>query len=64
MGRILKIKDYTDAKVQAAMKDDEMFKTIKEGKKEGDHQKMKAFGDVFSDDEIKALVKYVRSLKK
>jgi mono/diheme cytochrome c family protein len=64
MGEKLGIKDYSDAKVQGAMKDDEMAKAIKEGVKEGDKTKMKAFGETLSDDEIKALVKYVRDFKK
>jgi cytochrome c6 len=63
MGKKLEVKDYTDAKVQAAMKDDEMAKIIKQGKKEGDKTKMKAFTEL-SDAEIKALVAHVRSLKK
>ena len=57
-------KDYTDAKVQEAMKDEAMVKTIKEGVKDGETTKMKAFGEILSDDEIKALVKYVRDFKK
>ena len=64
MGERLGIKDYTDAKVQAGLKDDEMIKAIKEGVKEGDKTKMKGFGDALSDDEIKALVKYIRDFKK
>jgi cytochrome c553 len=64
MGEKLAIKDYTDAKVQEALKDDAMTKAIKEGVKNGDKTKMKGFGDVLSDDEIKALVKYVRDFKK
>ena len=64
MGAKVGVKDYTDAKVQAEMKDDTMAKAIKEGVKEGDATKMKAFGDVLNDDEIKALVTYVRGLKK
>jgi mono/diheme cytochrome c family protein len=64
MGEKLGVKDYTDAKVQAGMKDEEMTKAIKEGVKDGETTKMKAFGDVLSDDEIKALVKYVRDFKK
>ena len=64
MGAKLGVKDYSDAKVQAEMKDDHMAKAIKEGVKDGDATKMKAFGDVLSDDEIKALVAHVRSLKK
>jgi mono/diheme cytochrome c family protein len=64
MGEKLAVKDYTDAKVQEGMKDDAMTKAIKEGVKDGETPKMKAFGDVLSDDEIKALVKYVRNFKK
>jgi mono/diheme cytochrome c family protein len=64
MGEKLGIKDYTDAKVQDEMKDDAMTKAIKEGVKDGDKTKMKGFGDVLSDDEIKALVKMVREFKK
>jgi cytochrome c553 len=64
MGEKAGVKDYTDAKVQDAMKDDAMFKAIKEGVKEGDTTKMKAFGEELSDDDIKALVKYVRAFKK
>jgi mono/diheme cytochrome c family protein len=64
MGEKAGVKDYTDAKVQEAMKDDAMIKAIKEGVKDGEITKMKAYGDVLSDDEIKALVKYVRDFKK
>ncbi len=64
MGKKLKVKDYTDAKVQESMKDEEMIKITKEGKKEGDKTLMKAFGSEFSDAEIKALVEYVRKFKK
>ena len=58
------MKDYYDAKVQEGLKDEEMTKAIKDGVKEGEKVKMKAFGDALSDDEIKALVKYVRDFKK
>ena len=64
MGRKVGAKDYTDPKVQAAMKDEEMFKAIKEGLKEGGKTKMKAHKDVLTDEEIKALVQYVRAFKK
>jgi cytochrome c6 len=63
MGKKLEVKDYTDAKVQAAMTDEEMTKIIKQGKKEGDKTKMKAFTDL-TDPEVKALVAHVRSFKK
>jgi cytochrome c6 len=64
MGKKLNLKDYSDAKVQEGLKDDAMTKAIKDGVKDGEKTKMKAFGDVLSDDEIKALVKYVRDFKK
>jgi len=64
MGKKPEVKDYADAKVQAGMKDEEMFKSIKEGRKDGDKTKMKPYGDVLSEAEIKALVAYVRAFKK
>jgi cytochrome c553 len=64
MGEKAGVKDYTDAKVQDSLKDDAMTKAIKDGVKEGENVKMKGFGDVLSDDEVKALVKYVRDFKK
>ena len=64
MGKKSGCKDYTDAKVQAEMKDDAAFKATKEGLKEGSKTVMKPYGDLLSDEEIKALVAYVRSFKK
>ena len=65
MGQKSGVKDYTDPKVQAELKDENATKAIKEGVKEKDTDKtrMKAFPDL-SEDEIKSLVAYVRSLKK
>jgi cytochrome c553 len=63
MGEKLGIKDFTDAKYQASLKDADMFKAIKEGIKEDDKVRMKA-AEGLSDDEIKALVAYVRAFKK
>ena len=63
MGKKLDIKDLTDSKVQSSLKDEEMFKAIKEGVKDGDKTKMKA-AEGLNDDEMKALVAYVRTLKK
>src|SRR5579862_9226467 len=63
MGEKLGVKDYTDAKVQADFKDADLAKAIKEGVKDGDKVKMKGFPDL-SDDEVKGLVAYIRSLKK
>ena len=56
------MKDYSDPKVQAKIKDEEMFKAVKEGLKKSDGTTlMKPYGDKLSDDEIKELVKLVRS---
>ena len=65
MGRKLDIKDFTDPKVQASFDDAQATKTIKEGKKDKDGKTlMKPFGDKVSDEEIKALVAYVRGFNK
>lgn len=64
MGQKLGCKDFTDAKVQADIKDDAALKAIKEGlKSPEDKTLMKPF-DQLSDDEAKALVAYVHGLKK
>ena len=63
MGQKLGIRDYSDAKVQAALTDDQIAKAIKEGVKEGDKTKMKGYSDL-SAEEVKALVAYVRAFKK
>ena len=64
MGQKLGAKDFTDPAVQAAMKDDAAFKAIKEGLKSPDDKTLMKPFDTLSDDEIKALVAYVRGLKK
>jgi cytochrome c553 len=62
-GKKLKIRDYTDAKVQAELKDEDMIKAITEGIKADGKEKMKAFKDELSADEIKDLVAYIRKFK-
>jgi cytochrome c553 len=64
MGQKLGCKDFTDAKVQAEMKDDAAMKAIKEGLKSDDGKTLMKPFDTLTDDEIKALVAYVRGLKK
>jgi mono/diheme cytochrome c family protein len=64
MGKTLNAKDLTDPKVQAAFTDAKATQSIKEGVKENGKTTMKAFGSKLSDDEVKALVAYVRTLKK
>jgi cytochrome c553 len=63
IGQKLKLKDYSDAKVQAELTDDAMLKAIKNGVTEGGKERMKAFTDL-SDDDAKALVAHIRTLKK
>jgi cytochrome c553 len=64
MGQKLSVKDFTDAKVQADMKDDAAAKAIKEGKKDADGKTLMKPFDTLSDDEVKGLVAYVRAFKK
>ena len=57
----LKTPDFTDPKVQASITDDEMTEVIKNGKK---GTAMPAFGEKLSDDQIKSLIAFIRSLGK
>ena len=63
-GRKLNVRDYTDPKVQAEMKDEEMIKATADGilDKAG-KEKMKAYKDELSEAEIKELVAYIRKFK-
>lgn len=63
MGKKLGAKDYSDAKVQEALKDDAAIKAIKEGLKKDDKTLMKPLEGA-TDDQIKGLVAYVRTFKK
>jgi cytochrome c553 len=64
MGQKLGCKDFTDAAVQAAIKDADAAKALKEGLKSSDDKTLMKPFDTLSDDDIKALVAYVRGLKK
>jgi cytochrome c553 len=63
MGKKTGVKDYTDPKVQAELKDDKAFKAIKEGLKDGDKTLMKP-AEGLSDAEIKDLIAHMKSFKK
>ena len=63
VGKKLKLKDYTDAKVQAELKDEEMIKVTAEGYFADGKEKMKAFKGELSEQEIKDLVAYIRAFK-
>jgi len=64
IGKKLNCKDYTDAGVQAALTDDAAFKAIKEGFKASDGKTVMKPATNLSDDDIKALVAYMRTFKK
>ena len=64
MGKQAGAKDYTDAKVQEGIKDEEAAKVIKEGLTADGKKKMDPYKDKLGDDEIKALVAHIRSFKK
>jgi cytochrome c553 len=64
-GKKLNLKDYSDAKVQAEMKDEDMIKAITDGVTDkAGKEKMKAYKDELSAAEIKEFVGYIRKLKK
>ncbi len=63
MGRKMGAKDYTDAGVQKSLKDEEMFKAVKEGLKRDGKTLMRPY-DKLSDEEIKDLVAYMRAFAK
>ena len=64
MGKMLNAADLTDPKKQASFTDAQATTAIKDGVKQNGKTTMKAFGGKLTDDEIKALVAYVRTLKK
>ena len=57
------VKDFTDAKFQATFTDEQAFKALKEGIKDGDKIKMKP-AEAVTDDDIKQLIAFVRGFKK
>ena len=63
IGKKIEVKDFTDSKVQASYKDEDMVKAIKQGIKDGEKIRMKPAEGV-TDDDVKALVAYVRGFKK
>lgn len=64
MGQKLGAKDYTDANVQADLKDDAAVKAIKQGLTNADGKTLMKPAEGLSDDDIKGLVAYMRSFKK
>jgi cytochrome c553 len=64
MGQKMGAKDYTDPKVQAELKDESGFKAIKEGLKSKDGKVIKKPAEDLTDEQIKGLVKHMRTFKK
>lgn len=64
MGKKLGAKDYSDAKVQAALTDDNAAKAIKEGLKDADGKTLMKATEGVSDSDVKGLVAYMRTFKK
>jgi cytochrome c553 len=64
MGKKYNAKDYTSAKVQEELKDDAAVKAIKEGYKDKEGKVVMKPAEGLSDDDIKALVAYMRKFKK
>jgi cytochrome c6 len=63
-GRKLNVKDYTDAKVQAEMKDADMIKATADGVNDKNgKERMKGYKDELSPKEIEELVAYIRKFK-
>ena len=64
-GKRLHIRDFSDPKVQDSFTDDDAIKAVKEGVKDKDNViLMKAYKNDYTDDEVKAVVAYFRTLKK
>jgi len=64
-GKLVSCGDLTDCAKMSKISDDDMFKELKDGGAAvGKSKFMIAYGDAMEDDEIKALVAYVRTLCK
>lgn len=62
IGKKLKLRDYSDAAVQAELKDDEMAKAITDGVKKDGKEVMKGYPDL-SAAEVTELVALIRKFK-
>jgi len=64
MGQKLGVKDYTDAKVQAELNDENATKAIKEGLKDKEGKVLMKPAENLSDNDVKGLIAYIRTFKK
>jgi cytochrome c553 len=63
MGKKLSIRDYTNATVQSSFTDEEALQTLKEGKKDKNGKLLMKPVEGLPEDELKAMVQFVRTLK-
>jgi cytochrome c553 len=64
MGKKLGAKDYTDPKVQDELKDEAAIKAVKEGYKDKEGKLIMKPAESLSDEDVKAVVAYLRKFKK
>ena len=64
MGKKSGAKDYRDPKIQAELNDEKSLKVVREGIVEKGNERMKAFKDKLTDDEIKQLIAHLRTFGK
>jgi cytochrome c553 len=64
MGKRNGAKDYTDAKVQEELKDEAAIKAVKEGYKTKEGKVVMKPAEGMPDDDVKAVVAYMRTFKK
>ena len=64
MGKKLGAKDYTDPSVQQKMKDESAFKAIKDGLKDKEDKTVMKANKELTDDQVKALIAYMRTFQK
>lgn len=62
-GRKERVKDLTDLEYQDSFSDKDMFLHIRDGMEEEGKERMKAYGDKMTEDEIKAFIPYVRKFR-
>jgi len=64
-GKKLKLRDYTDAKVQSEMTDEDMLRAVLDGVKDkaSGKERMKPYKEELSEEEAKELVAYIRKFK-
>lgn len=65
IGKRLKLRDYTDAAVQASFSDEEITKILNEGITDDRGREVKpSFADILSAEEIAEMVTYIRGMSK